>query len=509
MEIKDIAAGYIRVSDADQSNFSIQNQQREIEVYCERNNLTLAKTFIDNGQSAFTFDRKEFKDLEAYIKKNKICKYLVVYALDRFSRANIADALTKMQEIQERLNVKILTVTDPVNIELDDMGVQLKRVVELLFSNFELQKIKKRTTDGIYQSRLEGRHTSTAPIGYKNSRDANDKPILIIDEEKAFYIRTIYRLFLQGVALVDIKSQIKNLGYVLKGNSALPYILSNPIYAGMIKVPSKKDKPSYLVKGLHQPIISPFDYWAVQPKLNMKKTGKLKEDEVFLRGVLACECGKLMTTGKSKGRSKYYTYYFCENHKKYFNSDKLHNQFFDVLNHISLSTETQKIMSDNIEKFIKSKSKTKGKEIMIARLDLQKVKDKISSVEEKYLLTPDMSESTYKKVMSDLKATESRLSEQVVTLSSTVDPYSSFKETLIPILGRVGVLFKDLDVLKKQEFIRAVFGGLSFDGKAFRTAFILPELAHNHLILKEKGLLSVDENNPNFGVTPKSAPDRT
>ncbi|SFO27711.1 Resolvase, N terminal domain [Paenimyroides ummariense] len=56
--------GYARISNEDQSHFSIVGQQEEFEEYCFKHNYELLYTFTDEGQSAKDFDRRECKQLE-------------------------------------------------------------------------------------------------------------------------------------------------------------------------------------------------------------------------------------------------------------------------------------------------------------------------------------------------------------------------------------------------------------------------------------------------------------
>ena len=44
--------GYARISNDEQSHFSISGQIEQIEIHCEKNGFDLVKTFVDEGQSA-------------------------------------------------------------------------------------------------------------------------------------------------------------------------------------------------------------------------------------------------------------------------------------------------------------------------------------------------------------------------------------------------------------------------------------------------------------------------
>src|SRR5690606_32392332 len=113
----------------------------------------------------------------------------------------------------------------------------------------------------------------------------------------------------------------------------------NPIYAGMIQVPAYYDETAHMVKGLQEPIITEEDWWKVQAQLSKppKKQVKLSED-LPLRGVLRCaQCGKLLTGGASKGKFKYYNYYWCVDHRKdNFSAIKVHKQLDQLVKALSL-----------------------------------------------------------------------------------------------------------------------------------------------------------------------------
>lgn len=505
------AIAYARISIEDQSTNSIPAQINSFYNYAEKNNLNLRRVFTDNGQSAFNFDRKEWKELERYLRDNKNIKYLVVYSMDRFSRANLADALRKMDDIQRRLNVKLLTITDPVHLDTDDMGVELKRIMELLFSNYELKKIRKRTSDGLNEARNEGRFMNLAPIGYKNARDTEGKPILIIDEEKAWVVRMVFRLYLRGMAPEEIRAQIKAAGVILKGNSAITRILSNPVYIGKIPIKKRKDSPAMLRPGLHTALVSEIDYWAVQDRLANRNNNRHKKEEVFLRGIIRCGqsgCGRLMTAGKSKGKKHHYWYYYCKDHKIYHSAIKTHKWFDEVLYHLSLSEELVVKAGERLDKVIKDKDKNRGGDLMRAKVALQKTQQKIDSVEEKYLLSPDLNPATYKKVITQLKADEARLQSQLLDLEAGAEKYYTLKNQLLPFLKGLKAEFHTWDLHRQQAFINLVFFRvLSYDGRLGRTPRISSVFAHNELKLKEKGLIEIDQPSGILGLTPVCSGD--
>lgn len=504
------ALGYCRISTEDQSQNSIPGQIREVTAYCKRNNINLLKIFTDNGQSAFNFQRKEWKQVEQFLKENKSVRYLVITSMDRFSRANLVDALQKMDEIQKRTNVKILTISDPVDLDLDDFGVDLRRIMELMFSNYELKKIRKRTSDGLYQSMSTGRYVGKAPFGYKNARDVNGKPILLVDEERDYLVRMIYRMYLAGMELAEVRKHVDAHGFKMKGNSAVRRILTNALYAGIIQVPARNKRPALSVKAIHPPLIPEADYWAVQSRVNSKTIRVQKREEVFLRGVLRCsECGHVMTAGNSKGRhGKYYWYYLCKDHKKNLAAKKIHEQFYKILEHLKLPDASVKVIGEKLKSMISGKMDNRTGDLMKSKLSLQKVMDRIAATEEKYLATPDISETSYKRIITGLRSDETRLREQIAAISGTAKNYYSVLNDLLPKLSNLSELFYQWPLYKQHAFINLICSRcLTHDGLIYRTPSRFFLLMDNARVLKEKGLLLIEQ--PSFILETTPASSRT
>src|SRR5215813_11731804 len=79
---------YCRVSTKEQvQNLSLGTQERQCRAYCEQQSFTVDRVFVDEGESAKTANRREFKNLIAYCRSNrKSLSFVVVHSLSRFSR---------------------------------------------------------------------------------------------------------------------------------------------------------------------------------------------------------------------------------------------------------------------------------------------------------------------------------------------------------------------------------------------------------------------------------------
>jgi hypothetical protein len=99
-----------------------------------------------------------------------------------------------------------------------------------------------------------GRWTHSAPTGYKNSRDENNKP-LIVPNEFAKYIRYIFYHVADGHSQSEIRQELRKKG-IYFSRSGMSSILRNPIYIGKIFVPEEEDQLAYLADEIHEPLIS-------------------------------------------------------------------------------------------------------------------------------------------------------------------------------------------------------------------------------------------------------------
>jgi site-specific DNA recombinase len=497
------AVAYIRLSDEDQSNYSIDSQERHIKEYCNRNGLELLNIYKDNGQSSYTFDRKAFGVLEKEIKQ---AQYLIVYHLDRFSR-NMAEAMIKIKQYLER-GIRVRDVSEPLDMDDYSDNTFMMRSMRFMVAESELRRIRERTRNGMHQAAINGRWLGTAPTGYKNARDAQNKPIILIDEEKAAIIRIIFREYLNGMSIEDLRRMVKLYGFPLTGNSAIQRVLANPVYAGYIKVKATKNKPAHLVKGIHDAIVSTEDYWLSQERLQGKTIIVQNRNEVPLRGALSCGCGQRFTAGNSKGRTKYYWYYVCRHCSLNLSATKLHDQFNEILDNLSFDMKAFTMYKEKMVAKINEFLATRDNKIKEVEKQLKLVEGKISSVEEKYLLKPEISEATFNKVITELRADQSRLYKELSRLNTTHAAGWAKLDIVLKQFTDIRAKFDSLPIEKKHQFINLVFdSSLSYENGTYRTPFLHPIFSHNLKKLKEKGLLIIVAPIKQLGEIPISTRD--
>lgn len=489
------AIGYVRISTSDQSNFSLDGQEEYIRNYCAKQGLELHAIFKDDGQSAKNFDRANWKELEKFIRANHHdVDMLIVSKYDRFSR-NVADALVMMEKLEKKYSITVSSVMEPIAMHPASPYYFQFRTQMLLGADVELRVIRDRTKFGLVTAASNGRFVATAPIGYKNARDEKNKPIIVVDENKAALIRRVYELFLQGMPMAEIKRTMKPEGLNMKGNSAIPRILSYPIYAGLIKVPAYYDEPERMVKGIHQAIIEPDVWWHVQAIINKPPVGRtIMNEAVPLRGVLHCQCGKCFTAGESRGKSKKYWYYRCNEHSKQnFSAIKLHAQFDELIKHLQLPEQVLQELTAAAAADMKERMEERELKLRGMRKDLAAVTLRLESLEEKYL-DNILDSAAYKKWRIRLEHERHALQEIIDDNSAPVARiWDGFSKELWR-LRDIHYLYQRANLQGKQAFVRLVFNNkLSYSGGIYRTPYLLPIFSLKAALLAEKNLLRVEQ----------------
>ena len=267
----------------------------------------------------------------------------------------------------------------------------------------------ERTASGMRQAVKEGRWCWQAPVGYDNSEDEMEMPILVRSDESIF-VQEAFRLAETGLyKQVDIAKELRKKGFKRATTSLINRMLRNPLYCGIIKVKWFDEEIDYL----HQEIaiISRETFYRVQNILDGKRpsvTAKARNNPAFpLRNFLRCgRCGHKLTGGLSTGRKGIrYPYYRCYGTGCGLNTKKgdIEDSFYGYLKTI----EPKEEMLNAFEAVVldvwqeRQSNMVKEKEVLGTHLKaLEKERDRIDDLKIRDVLTDE----TYKRKAEEVKA---------------------------------------------------------------------------------------------------------
>ena len=495
--------GYARISTEEQSHFSIDGQIEQIEIYCNKHGYELVKTFVDQGQSAKDFDRKNWKVLDAYLKgHHKEIDYLVVMKYDRFSR-NIQQSLNVIHQLEDNYKIKIVSISEPIGLPPESPFYFQLRTTMLLNAHVERLVIRDRTIFGQRKARSGGRYLGLAPYGYINARDCDKKPIINIVPEEAEIIRKIFGLYLANYTVAEIERESKAFGFTKTGKDRIQTLLKNTVYVGLIRMKAYQDESEKFVQGIHEPIIDKETFYRVQARIQRPATPKRQYNETaYLKASIVCqECYKPMTCSHSKGRSNYYWYYECTGHRKSFNADKAHEKFDQILKLLDFTDAQLSYLEKSVKEKLQKEIDANLSQIPVLLRNKSMLLKKKETLEEKYL-SSKIDDKTFLFWNDKLSSELEILSSQIKSSQAKESNYWTAYFARFANLKNISDVFRSASLHNKQNFIEIGFGKeLTYNGEVYRTAFLNPLFLSKALLLQGKGLL---EYNKKTGISKKS-----
>jgi len=118
---KPTAVGYIRTAtkvESKESN-SVENQEKRIKGYCQKNNINLTSFFIDSAQSGTTLNRPALIQMLQLIDSDKVSQ-VICSDVDRISKSTIEYIHFKNK--LKKHNVELKTITQ-VSFDTDSQFI--------------------------------------------------------------------------------------------------------------------------------------------------------------------------------------------------------------------------------------------------------------------------------------------------------------------------------------------------------------------------------------------------
>jgi len=343
---------YCRVSSEKQvkEGNGLDSQEHRCREYATSLGLEVEKVFRDEGISGGLFDRPALKSLINYLDNHWQNKYCVIFDdLKRFAR-DVEVHIRLKSELKAR-EAKLCCL----NYNFDDSAEG--EFVETIFAaqNQLERKQNRRQVCQKMKSRVErGYWCFCPPSGYEYQKDKEHGKIIVPIKPIADILTEGLIGFAENRLLeqVDFLNFLKAKNFhVLLGKNikrlTFEYIkglLIQPLYAGLIE---HVDWGISRRQGQHKAIISEEVFEKIQNKLKRpeRKPRDLDDPEFTLRRIVDCSvCGMKMTGSVSKGKSKYYAHYTCNNkdcsaNPKNITPEKMEKDYVELLEGIAVEPE--------------------------------------------------------------------------------------------------------------------------------------------------------------------------
>lgn len=485
-----IAALYIRVSTDEQKKrgYSSPYQLERLEAYCAAENIEIAVIF-EEDYSAKNFDRPEWKKLMQYAKENKRkIDYVLFYAWDRFSR-NIADAYMMIAKLQN-LSIEPQAISQPLDLKIPQNKLVLS--VYLAMPEVDNDIRAERARKGLRGSKKAGRWTGMAPIGYRNSRDSENRPLIVPNDKAPLVLWVFEQIARNDRTLNEIREELNQRAlYVTRSNFSL--LVRNMVYAGRIFIKANEEEPEEIRIGLHAAIVPPELFDEVQMILRKRSKQKGKphniqdHDQLPLRGLLNCsKCSGHMTGSGSRSRNgEIHYYYHCNKCKQErYRADQANNEMEMLLSTIQISEGVEKLYATLIQTDLKKNTHSRGQEKGVLQRELNRLKEQKDRLQ-KFLRTGEIQPRDYTEMVNNITEETAKIQDEINGISADKETELDDLNEKLQILTNVLGWYRNQGVKKKKQLLGSIFPEkFTFDGLRVRTAEINPTVA---LLLSKTG----------------------
>ncbi|MDR0696495.1 MAG: recombinase family protein [Christensenellaceae bacterium] len=414
------AVCYYRYSSSQQTEQSIEGQQKVCQDYAARNDLEIINEYIDRAQTGTNDKRPAFQKMIADAS-NEEFQAILVYKFDRFARNRYDSVLYK--KLLKDIGISVISCME--NVSNDEGGQTVEAIYEVMAEWYSIDLSKKSIRGKVINAQKGLHNGEKLPIGYMTQ----DKRV-VVDPARGPFIEMMFSRYANGVSAEEILEELKLLGVTNTDN--------RPILKGSLYSILKNSKYCY-----------PYDFHGIQVQLPPLVDSILYEDvksllqtrynapgrntgEYLLSGKLYCGYCKKRMRGKKTivTKDKAYYYYECfkgvsQSHdciKTLEKRGNIDNYVIDKItalitnDRVKVANEIFEARSDHASKckFYDDKIKKKQAEVNLGLDNALKAVGKLS---------PDLVERMYE-IVEEWKVDLKKLEDEYNELKKANKPYT-------------------------------------------------------------------------------------
>lgn len=499
------AALYLRLSKddgTDGESSSIQTQKEMLTRYCRENGFIIADYYIDDGYSGKNFERPSFKRMIGDIEDGKI-NCVITKDLSRLGRNHIETSLYIEMYFPEH-GVRYIALTDGVDTQ-SGAAMDITPFKNLL-NDMYVQDISRKVKSALLTRQKQGKFIGVkAPYGYQ--KDPADKNHLIIDERYAPVVRRIYTMARDGMGIQQIKKVLRAEKIPRPAAAAaeelehferycdteesvyawsmgsVREILQNPVYKGAIcgqkrpkisfrteKRKSREDAETFVVEGMHEPIIEPEEWELVRRLVTSRKrtlSPNIKPYNNIFSGLIKCaDCGYAMSSARAHKTwndddiSANYDFYcnsyrsegksFCTGHR--ICASELHRVVLEDIKRLAAEAlDDDDGMIASIIEFLGDSDKTETKR---AEKEIKKAQKRLTELDKLFAklyednVNGNISERNYKSLSANYEREQGELENQIREYNAMISERSQNDENAANFVDLIKG-YSDIDELSQ------------------------------------------------------------
>jgi len=463
---------YARVSSKKQfdNNCSIETQMKYIYDYATRNKIEIVNKYGLTYESAKTDDRKEFNKMISDARKNSKINTILVFDLDRFSRSGGGAIVLKDSLLED--GIYLISVSQPIDTSTDS-GV-LMQDIHFIMGKYENMQRKKKCIAGTKNKLEKGICTFRPPIGYSKIKETiNNKETTRIEiNEQGLSLKKAFEWkAYDNLANSEILFKLRSEEKLNLKKQELSKIFRNPFYKGYLKHKLLGDE---LVKATNfEPLVPEELFDLANGILTTKKYAykheRINEKYPLKRHVFCAHCGEPLTAYTQKG----IIYYKCNTIGccKNYNGKMLHEQYTKLLYSYSISDNLKPAFSIVLKDLFNEWNGTSTNQQKQFKTRITEIDNKINGAKLR-LGCGEIDRDIYETVLKEFEPQKKNLEQKLEIAQINLSNYSPYVDYAISMSCKLGSLWQECDMVKREKLQDLVFPeGVFYDKKigAYRT----------------------------------------
>lgn len=335
------AVKYRRVSSKKQEKgYSLPAQNKLLDSYAVENGYKIVADFCE-PETAKKAGRKYFNEMLNYLRQHPEVRIILAEKTDRVYR-NLKDYVT-LDEFNG-LEVHLVKEHEIISDKSSSHQKFIHGIKVLMAKNY-IDNLSEEVVKGQNEKAAEGIYPSKAPVGYKNIVDNNKKHIIVIDEERAHFVKKAFELYATGdYSALKINNLLFKEGFRTKkghkySKSTIERMFKNIFYTGRFEY-----RGIICDNAQHERLIDDNTFNIIQERLGTLIRTRSHSVEFPYSNMIKCGvCGGYLTAELKKGK---YIYYHCNDYYKkgckknsYINEMKIDKIIADLLSRFKYTEE--------------------------------------------------------------------------------------------------------------------------------------------------------------------------
>ena len=200
---------YFRLSNDERNggeSESIQNQRNIVRKFCDDNDITIIREFVDDGYSGANFERPGFKAMLEHLKTG-LANMVITKDLSRLGRDMTESSYYSEKYFPEN-GIQFITVSD----NYDSNSPTPFSSLQFAINDYYLRETSHKINQVLKHKRGSGEYCACPPFGYLKSRE--QKGVLTPDPITAPIVQYIFRLASEGKSSHRIAEILTEEGYI-------------------------------------------------------------------------------------------------------------------------------------------------------------------------------------------------------------------------------------------------------------------------------------------------------